>query len=209
MTLNELADLHPYLFHVTTPGAWASICQHGLLSTKRLLALFEVDQALRQRLQTSRRAAAVSLYHEQYGNVVLNDNLPLSEKALLHCLDDGLTPGQWLEILNERVFFWPDEAGLASMLNARMNKNRPREVLVIETNRLTAKIADRIELSPINSGSTIRKPARRGLHTFTPIKAHTYQEWQKLRGRRDRIREVVVRDAVEAIEEVVVEIRQY
>ena len=111
VTIDELACLHPYLFHVTTPGAWASIRQHGLLSTKRLLVLFEVEADLQQKLQTSRRATAVPLHHAQHGDVVLNDNQPLTEKALSHCLDDGLTPGQWLTMLNERVFFWPDEAG--------------------------------------------------------------------------------------------------
>ncbi len=208
MTIDELARLHPYLFHVTTPGAWASIRQHGLLSTQRLLDLFDVEVELRQQLQTSRRAIAVPLHHAQYGDVVLNDNLPLTEKALSRCLDDGLTPGQWLAMLNERVFFWPDEAGLASMINARINRNRTREVLVIETARLPPVIADRMELCPINSGSTIRKPARRGLCTFTPISKYTYRDWQKLRGRRDRIREVIIRDSLDAIENYVVEVRQ-
>ena len=208
MIIDELARLHPYLFHVTTPGAWASIRQHGLLSTQRLLELFDVEVDLQHQLQTSRRATAVSLHHEQYGDVVLNDNLPLTEKALSHCLDDGLTPGQWLTMLNERVFFWPDEAGLASMINAKMNRNRTREVLVVETAKLTSAIAERMELCPINSGSTIRKPARRGLSTFTPLGKHTYRDWQTLRGRRDRIREVIVRDSIDEIENYVVDVRQ-
>ncbi|MEM1255068.1 MAG: hypothetical protein AAGI69_21750 [Cyanobacteria bacterium P01_H01_bin.21] len=208
MTIDELACLHPYLFHVTTPGAWASIRQHGLLSTQRLLELFDVERELQQQLQTTRRATAVPLHHAEYGNVVLNDNLPLSEKALSHCLDDGLTPEQWLAMLNERVFFWPDEAGLASMFNAKMNRNRTREVLVVETAKLPSAIATRMELCPINSGSTIRKPARRGLHTFTPLGKHTYRDWQKLRGRRDRIREVVFRGSVDEIENYVIDVRQ-
>ena len=208
MTIEELARLHPYLFHVTTPGAWASIRQHGLLSTQRLLELFDVERELQQQLQTSRRATAVSLHHAEYGNVVLNDNLPLSEKALSQCLDDRLTPEQWLAMLNERVFFWPDEAGLASMLNAKMNRNRTREILVVETAKLPSAIAARMELCPINSGSTIRKPARRGLRTFTPLGKHTYRDWQKLRGRRDRIREVIVRDSIDKIENYVVEVHQ-
>ena len=208
MTIDELARLHPYLFHVTTPGAWASIRQHGLLSTHRLLALFEVEVDRQQQLQTSRRATAVPLHHAQHGDVVLNDNQPLTEKALSHCLDDGLTPSQWLTMLNERVFFWPDEAGLASMINAKMNRNRTREVLVIETAKLTSAIAARMELCPINSGSTIRRPARRGLHTFTRLGKYPYRDWQKLRGRRDRIREVIVRDSIYDIENYVVEVRQ-
>ena len=35
---------------------------------------------------------------------------------------------------------------------------------------------DDIEICPINSGSTIRKPARRGLKTFTPLGALPYKD---------------------------------
>jgi hypothetical protein len=47
---------------------------------------------------------------------------------------------------------------------------------------------EQVELAAINTGSTIRRPARRGLSTFSPAHQHTYREWQQLRGGRDRIK---------------------
>ena len=207
MTPEELAVRHPRLFHVTEPGAWPSIRRLGLLSTSGLLDLFEVDPAARRALETRRRPEAVGLSHPSHGDIVLNDNLPLSEAALASCLDDGLKPADWLRMLNARVFFWADEDGLGRLLGAKVNRGRSRDVLMVDTLSLAQVHADRMELCPINSGATLRKPARRGLSTFTPLAAHAYEEWRRLRGKRDRILEVVVRGGVTDIERHVLEVR--
>jgi hypothetical protein len=196
VTAEELAALHPRLFHVTSPGAWPLIERHGLLSTEALLDLFEVEDTRRQSLLGQRRPAEVPIAHERHGTAVLNDNLPLSARALERCLDDGLSPADWLRLLNARAFFWAHEDGLARLLSARMNRGRRRAVLVFDTLALVADNAARVELCPSNSGATIRKAARRGLATFTPLSAMGYREWRARRGGRDRILEVVVRGGV-------------
>lgn len=196
MTPGDLAALHPRLFHLTTPGAWPSIAAHGLLSTTRLLELFEVPAERREELTTRRRPGEVPVAHPRHGAAVLNDNLPLSERALAGCLQDGLSPADWLRMLNARVFLWADEAGLARLANARMNRGRPREVLVFDTLSLASAHAERVELSPINSGATIRRPARRGPGTFTPLGALAYRDWRRRRGGWDRVVEVAVRGGI-------------
>jgi len=196
MTPEDLAGRHPRLFHVTSPGAWESIARHGLLPACDLVALFAPDRAPRDDLLATRRPVEVVLDHPLHGQAILNDNLPLSERALAACLDDGLGARDWLRLLNQRVFFWSDESGLQRLLGARLNRGRPREVLVFDTLALVAAHADRVEISPINSGATIRRPARRGLATFTPLDAMTYAAWRRRRGRLDRIVEVVVRGGV-------------
>jgi hypothetical protein len=134
--------------------------------------------------------------HPHHGRAFINDNLPLSEKALENCLDDGLTPRDWLRILNARVFFWADKEGLNRLLGARLNRSRSREVIVVDTLSLAQAHAERIDLCPINSGATLRKATRRGLNTFTPMMRHSFTDWSKLRGRRDQILEVTVQDHV-------------
>lgn len=105
MTSEELANLHPKLYHVTEPDAWPTLEQYGLLSTLALLELFEIDPDTRLTLTQQCRAEAVPITHPKYGRVVINDNKPMSEKALLKCLDDGLAPKDWLQLLNRRIFF--------------------------------------------------------------------------------------------------------
>jgi len=192
MTPEDLSALHPLLFHVTVAGACEGIRRHGLLPTSRLLDLFEIAGEARGRLERTRRPGRTPISHPVHGSAVLNDQLPMSEAALAKCLDDGLAPADWLALLNRRVFFWSDEAGFAGLLGARANRNRALEVLVVETLPLARAYADRIELSPINSGATLRKPARRGLPTFTPLLELSYREWRRKRGGKDRIKEVTV-----------------
>jgi hypothetical protein len=160
-------------------------------------------------LMSRRRPAAVRLHHAQYGSATLNDNLPLSEKALAGCLDDGLTPADWLRMLNSKVFFWADEQGLARLLGARMNRDRDVEVLVFDTLALAQAHWDTLRLSPINSGATIRKPARRGAGTFTLASAHSYQDWRRLRDRTDKIIEVTVDAAVPRAADFLLEVRRH
>ena len=207
MTPEDLSARHPRLFHVTEPGAAASIRRLGLLSTSRLLDMFELPETERAALELQRRPRAVPLHHPRYGRAVLNDNLPLSERGLASCLDDGLTPTDWLRMLNDRVFFWADAEGLARLLTARVNRDRAREVLVLDTLGLARAHADQVELCAINSGATLRRPARRGLATFSPLATYSYDQWRRLRGRLDRIREVVVRGGVPDIDRYVLEVR--
>ena len=192
MIPEELAERHPRLYHVTEPGAWLSIKKHGLLSTSHLLEMFEVKGEKRTLIETKPRPSTVLLEHPHHAKVIINDNTPLHEKALANCLDDNLTPADWLRILNARVFFWSSLEGLNRLLGARLNRGREREVLIVDTLSLAKAHAERIELCPINSGVSMRKAARRGHSTFTPMLKHSYTDWSKLRGRRDHILEVTV-----------------
>ncbi|MDP1880464.1 MAG: hypothetical protein Q8K60_05950 [Parachlamydiaceae bacterium] len=109
MTPEELAALHPKLYHVTETGAWASIQKIGLLSTSHLLDLFEINSTQREVIESNRRAKPIEISHRFYGNIMINDQFPLQENALSKCLDDNLYPKDWLKLLNSRVFFWPSE----------------------------------------------------------------------------------------------------
>jgi hypothetical protein len=207
MTPEDLSARHPRLFHVTLPSALSGIRAHGLLPTSQLLDLFEVHGSARARLEHSVRPKAVAIHHARHGTVLINDQKPMTEAALLKCLDGGLTPRDWLALLNRRIFFWCDEEGLARLLGARANRTRALVVIVLDTMRLATAYAHKIELSPINSGSTLRKPARRGSSTFTPMRELSYDAWSRKRGGRDRIREVTVLDGITDIAQFVVETR--
>lgn len=207
MTPKELSQRHPRLFHVTQAGAGPSIRSIGLLSTTSLLDLFGIGGARRAAIERTCRPAGVPLYHPSLGPVVITDQRPMTETALAQCLDDGLTPVDWLALLNARVFFWASEAGLARLLGARSNRTRDLDILVIDTLSLAEAYAETIEICPINSGATMRRPARRGAGTFTRLLAQSHQDWSRKRGRRDKILEVTVLGGVPDIARHVLEVR--
>ncbi|MGB6230760.1 MAG: hypothetical protein WBF53_11625 [Litorimonas sp.] len=210
MTPEDFARRHPRLYHQTASGLWPQIRERGLFPTAELLRRIRLPQVQIDALTRHRRPHGLIFLDTPLGRVEINDNRPLSHAALEKCLDDGLTPEDWCAMLAERVFFWADEKrGLSRLLNARMNRDRPRDVLVIDTLSFVRAEANRIELSPINSGSTIRKPARRGRSTYAPMQEfEKYGDWAGLRGRRDVVLEVVVPGTVEVAPHVL-EVRRY
>ena len=200
MSPEELASIHPYLYHVTRPQMVPSIKAHGLLSASGLLALFEVPLEERQLIDAQRRSSNVEITHPVHGKAMLTDNGPLSEGALLKCLDDGLRPADWMRMLNRRIFFWVDEKNVDIHLRACIRNDEKRIVLMFNTLGLIQSCFERVELAAINTGSTMRSPARRGLSTFVPACKYTYRQWQRLRGKRDHIKEVTVLNGVADIE---------
>ena len=205
MTPEELATLHPRLYHTTDAANLDGILRHGLLATHGILDLFGVPPAERETFVRQRRPDRVRLERPDGGVAVITDNGPLHMASLASCLDDGLTPADWCAKLNERVFFWVDERSLHRLVNAAASRERDRVALVFDTSRLAHVYAGQIELSPINSGSTLRKPARRGEATFTPLLRYSYAEWRRLRQQRgekttpDSIKEVTVLGGIQDV----------
>ena len=207
MTPKELASKHPKLFHVTEASAWLSIAKHGLLSTKNLLELFEIQGERKDNLMTKRRQQSVSIRHDVHGEAILTDNIPLNLKSLSDCLDDELTPENWIEMLNSRVFFFTNKKQAVKFLQAASNTHRQKLVLVLDTLTLAECHVKQMELCPFNSGTANpRSVPRRGLSTFSPLSKYSYREWVRLRSRKkEKIQEVVVLGAVNDIEKYLVE----
>lgn len=124
-------------------------------------------------------------------------------------LDDGLTPADWLRMLNERVFFFASERPLGSLLGAKLNANRTKAIIEIDTRALAEAYGDAMEIAPINTGNTNYAAQRRGLSTFAPLARTDYDRWQHARGRkRDKIKEVAVRGSIPDIDAFIVRVRQ-
>ncbi len=198
MTAEELAALHPRLFHLCERAAVDGILRNGLWSTVRLLAGSDLSEAERSNILLRRRPAPVPLLHRAFGSVTINDNLPLSEIKLAACLDDGLTPADWLGLLNRKVFFWAREEDAESLLGAAGNAGRVKVLLVFDTRSL---LEAHCASTAINTGQTrfpLKMAARRGLSTFAPLVGLDYARWRKdtRSGAPRRIKEVVVEAGV-------------
>ena len=152
--------------------SWESIRRHGLLSTSALLDSFEVEGEERYAIESTRRPEIVRVEHPEHGVALVRDNKPMQEKSLEMCLVE-MTPREWYEHLNRRVFFWVEWKRLLRLLDARAYRDRPHLVMEVDTAELLDRHAERVTLSPINSGATFAmSPAPRGQDTFRRVADH-------------------------------------
>ena len=158
------------LYHMAEAANWPAIQQDGLHSASTLLNLAGILGEDRERLEKHQR-----LTHTELPNgVQLRDQRPMPPAALATCLI-GLVPSEWYTLINARVFFWLDPARLNRQRAAC--EPRPQVVLTVDASKLVAAYAEKIAVTPINTGNARRRPARRGAATFVPYAAWVTSAW--------------------------------
>ncbi|MCU1579099.1 MAG: hypothetical protein JWP19_1303 [Rhodoglobus sp.] len=208
MIQGDLVSLYPFLYHMAEDGSWPSIKANGLLSTDRLLRLFEVPHAEREILTHERRPESVEISSPRYGTAVVRDQKPLRMSALDRCLTD-MTPVQWLEMLNSRVFFWLQPKRLMGLLNAGPYRAQAQTVIVVDTASLLAVHAQSVRLSRINSGSTIYNPVPRGSDTFKTIGQYPHPPRRRAVAAANDVAELCVIGGVDDILDHVVRVERW
>jgi hypothetical protein len=192
METAQLIGTYPRLFHLAEAGSWPSIRAHGLLPTAQLVEDFDPPPEVRAAILDQPRTRSFRLTRPGREPVIIRDQVPLRPRILAQRLI-GMTVAQWLAILNDRVFFWPDRTRLDTLLNARLNRDRAHDVLTVDTASLVATYADRIRLSPLNSGATLfPNAAPRGPETFAAIGDYPYDALRRQRGPRGAVAELAV-----------------
>lgn len=207
ISADELCRLFPRVYHMAHADAWDSIRHHGLLSTTALLDLFGIRGPVREALESRHRRESVVVEHPKHGRAVIRDQKPMSERALRKCLR-GMTPSEWYQCLNGKVFFWLTAERLERLLAARAYRNFTHCVLTIETAALMQRHLSRITLSPINSGSTIFDPQPRGRDTFLPLDSYPFREWVERRNAQSAVAELAVDHSVPDVADLVVRVEQ-
>ncbi len=205
MKVSDLISHYPRLWHMAEDGSWDSIRERGLLSTSALLDLYDVNAELRHALEFKRRPNPVTIEHSSLPPTVIRDQKPIQEKKLRNCLEGGLTPEDWYRMLNSRVFFWASFDRLRGLFDAY--QGRPHTILTVDTKSLVTAYLNKIQLSPINSGSTYYNAVQRGPNTFLPIGDYPFEELRKKKkGPARAIAELVVLGGVPDIADHVVEV---
>jgi hypothetical protein len=83
----------------TAMGRWLTPGFRAVLAWEETSG-YDAVEASCAAITRQRRPECRMLTHPVHGEAIITDNRPLSETKLAACLDDGLTPGAWLEILN-------------------------------------------------------------------------------------------------------------
>ena len=198
-----IAANYPYLFHLTHVDNWDLIRRIGLLSTSALLDLFGIDGDVRNQLESRNRRALTPIHNDAYGVAILRDQKPMDDSGLRRALTDGLNPRDWYMLVNQHVFFWVDRERVDRLLGARSYRNSRHTLLVVGTQELLDRHADRMVLSPLNTGATKPMPHPRGTNCFLPLASYPFAYWkQRRRSARKAMVELAVPRAVPNVIEV-------
>ena len=161
---------------------WPSIRQRGLLSTQAIVDLYEPDADVRERILSAVRRDKIKLTSAALGDMTIRDQRPA--RFLKECMNDGVSPQDYLDALNRRVFFWLRRSRLAGLLNARLYRHSRHTVLHVDTARLIGAYPGLVQLAPYNTGSMhVPTAPRRGPQVFTDLADYPYERWLAKRGR--------------------------
>jgi hypothetical protein len=205
MRVEDLLAYFPRLYHMAEANTWESVRRHGLLSTTAILDAFEIDGQRRIQIESCHRPESVSISHPKHGTAVIRDQKPMSDAGLRKCLQ-GMTPREWYEILNRKVFFWLTRERLLGLLSARPYRHRKHCVLTLDTSRMLERHLPHITLSPINSGCTLFKPQPRGPQTFLPVGSYKFDDWAQKRSTNSAVVELAVDYSVPDISDIVLRV---
>ena len=95
---------------------------------------------------------------------------------------------------------------LQRLLTAKAGRDVAQLVFTVDTQSMVDTHRDRVRLSGMNTGSTIRKPLPRGPKTFLPIAEFPYDERRRTRAPSDALVELVVEGAVPDIMDHLIEV---
>jgi hypothetical protein len=169
--LNILSQKQPFLYHLTSRVNLPSIIESGTLLSASILFERAHGAAAREHIRRRRPGPEPVRIIVDGRPVEIRDQHTISEKALPKCLEDGMQPADYYELLNYRVFLWPTIPRLERHY-ARYKSEKP--VLLRFSTRELLELNPHVELSRLNSGATrpnshlggIAPP--RGRSTFQP-----------------------------------------
>ncbi|MGZ5198708.1 MAG: DUF7002 family protein [Telluria sp.] len=150
-------------YHLVDIRNWKSIQAQGLLSTRRLVELStNVERSMLRQHRLTGEYLDCGAYIRAQGAI--------SRKSLARALRSGVTPEDWFELLNSKVFFWLDLDRLNHYRAAC--KSEKQVVLALDAGRMLEEYAPFASVSPISLGNAMRAAAPRNLTTFVP-----YDRW--------------------------------
>ncbi len=204
MDIEKLIERYPRLYHMAERETWDSISEIGLMSTSAVLDLFEINGVNRHQYESSHRSSKMDVAKD--GRIItLRDQKPMPVGRLNKALQGHLSPEQWYQIINDKVFFWATRARLDGLLNAKHYRTLEHDVLIIDTDSFVRAYRQSIMLCHMNSGNTFPYPHHRDAGIFRGI-----DEYPVLKNGNPakEVAELVVKYSVPDIAKYVVEVNR-
>ncbi len=190
MYTSDLAAVAPQLFHLSAGDAWPSIVERGLRSATWLVRQHGLDDERAAGLLTAPREQieVIGDPADPLGHATLRDQKPLT-LSKLERLVEGITPENYIRLINDRVYFYMKPADVEKVRGVRdAAESQPQLMLTLDSRRLLADYQGSVRVAKINTGATIGMQGRRGPRTWLAI--------DKFPGRATEVKEFTVLDGI-------------
>lgn len=175
MDIKEFANRNPFLYHLTDPSNAKNIINNAMLFSTQYIAENSFSNAKEATaFLHSKRDRHVELKIGQQ-KFMIRDQQPVSMKVLDRSLTKKMNAGQFLALLNKRVFWWPNLNRLRRHYVRYQGENPI--ILRVDTIEMLS-LNENVELCHLNSGATRCHPAyggnapTRGIESFADPKVY-------------------------------------
>ena len=103
--------------------------------------------------------------------MVLRDQGPLfARKDLSSVLDDGVDVSDWIQLLNQRVYFFTDQPSMQKFLDKYVELDGAQDVIWLSPLKVLEAAGSRLELTSQNTGAIARRSGtQKTADTFAPL----------------------------------------
>ena len=193
---SHFGSLPLYAYHLSDRSNLEAISREGLFTAKQLIEAAGLPEEHRRSIAGYR-----SSHIRLPTGAVIRDQGPMPPVALQRCLDPGISPTQWYELVNSHVFFWLHANRLARHIGACAG--RPQVVMKLHLHRLLEQYWRDAFVTPFNVGNARRRAAPRGLRSFVRLQEWLTSRWDSearcgavVRARSHPPAEIAIRTAI-------------
>ena len=170
MTPEQFLNRCKQICHVGPAGVWERIATHGFRTAEQLILEADLSDEERQRLLSTPRRESVRL-RVRGEEVILRDQSPLfARKDLRTILDSGIDVSDWIHLLNQRVYFFSDQASVQKFVDKYVESDGAQDVIWLSPLKVLEADELRLELASQNTGAIARRSGPlKTADTFVPL----------------------------------------
>jgi hypothetical protein len=170
MTPEQFLNRCKVICHVGPAGVWEQVQKNGFRTAEQLILEADLNEEERQTLLTEPRRESVHLSVHGEAVTLRDQGALFARKDLKSILGEGLNVGDWIHLLNQRVYFFTDETSMRKLLDKYVQIDGAQDVIWLSPLKFVEAAGLSLELTSQNTGAIARQSgAQKTEDAFAPL----------------------------------------